>query len=342
MIRMKLMNEVAYGALLLLLATGMSGRASIAQADEIVRSDIGPENKGELALEAVVGKPSIAIPHLRAESISHHWGPVSSDVTTIVTQVLVEEPNVSLVPRSVFCNIYLNDIKMAESPGEDLTVERTPRGSLVRFSTGINTNNENIARWWASHIRNGEKTEAVIQGKLIMSLGKVDLVLPFFWDHEFQTNMLEGANTTEVSSLEFGLYTLQVKSLRSEWGKVTTRETEIIYTVELYNPSKILGVPIANRLEYDLSLNEIKMAEGHTGLPLVIWPGETKSVTFTTKLESQKLRTWWISHIESDERTTYRFRYSPLVKFLGITLGRWTNEIEGTFETDFLARKSSL
>jgi LEA14-like dessication related protein len=327
--------------LLVLLATGITVGASVVQADEIIYSGIAPKNNEESPLEGTVEKPTIVIPNLRVESISHSWGPVSSDVTTIITQILINEPNLSLVLLSVSCNIYLNDIKMAEGRGENLTVERTSQGSLVRFTTRINTNDENIAKWWVSHIRNGEKTKAIIQGKLIMRLRKVDLLYPFSWETEFQTNMLEGVNTTDVSNFSFGLYTLQIKSLHSEWGKVTTNETEIRHRVEIYNSSKIPGAPIVNRVEYDFSLNGIKMTEGSTGLPLVIWPAETKSVIFTTKLGSKKIKTWWVSHIKSNERTSYRFRYSLLVKFFGVTLARWPKKMEGAFETDFLARKSS-
>lgn len=309
--------------LLLLMGIGIIVGASIVQAEEIVE------------------EPSMEVPEVRIESISNSWGPVSSDVTTIVTQILLNEPNLSSLPLSVFCSVYLNDIKMAEGPGENLTVERTASGSLVCFTTRINNNTGNITKWWVSHIRNGEKTKVIIEGKLIINLGKVDSVHPFSWKNEFQTNMLEGVSTTDVGNFRFGLYTLQIKSLDSEWGKITNNETEIRHRVEIHNPSIIPGAPIVNRVEYDLSLNGIKMEEGDTGLPLVIWPGGTKSVVFITKLDKREIKTWWVSHIKSDEKTSYRFRYSLLVKLLGATLARWPKEIKGAFETDFLARKTS-
>ncbi len=309
--------------LLLLLGIRTIVGASIVQAEEIVK------------------EPSMEVPEVRIESISNSWGPISSDVTTIVTQILLNEPNLSSLPISVSCSIYLNDIEMAKGPGGDITVERTASGSLVCFTSRINNNTGNIAKWWASHIRNGEKTKVIIEGELIINLGKVDSVHPFWWENEFQTNMLGGVSNTDMGNFRFGLYTLQIKSLDSEWGKITNNETEIKHRVEIHNPSIIPGAPIVNRIEYDLSLNGIKMEENDTGLPLVIWPGGTKSVVFITKLDKEEIKTWWVSHLKSNEKTSYRFRYSLLFKFLGATLARWPKEIKGAFETDFLARKTS-
>ena len=106
-----------------------------------------------------------------------------------------------------------------------------------------------------------------------------------------------------------------------------------------HNPSILPGAPIVNRIAYSLWLNGIKMAEGSTGLPLIIWSGETKSVVFTTKLDQARIKRWWVSHIKSDERTSYQFKYTLFARLLGVTLVQWPGEIEGAFETDLLARK---
>ncbi len=326
---------------LILLSIEITAGSNIIQSEETIHPTIIPKSKEGFSPEEMKESSPLTIPDLKVENISHSWGPVLSDITTVVTEILINESDLSLVPLSVSCGIYLNGIKMVDGLGEDLTVERTATGSLVRFNNKIDNNSGNIVKWWASHIKNGEKTKAVIQGKLIIGLRNVDLVYPFLWENEFQTNMLADINTIEVSDLNFGLYTLQIRSLHSEWGKITVSETQIRNTIEIHNSSKIPGAPIINRIEYDFLLNNIKMAEGSTGLPLIILPGKTRSIAFTIKLDSAKLKTWWISHIKSYERTQYQFRYSLVVKVFGITLGRWPNEIEGAFETDFLDRKAS-
>jgi len=334
-------SKIRIISLLLLLGIGIIIGSCMVQAEEIVYSSIIPKNKEGLLPYEVVEKTTITVPEIRVESISNSWGPISPDVTSIVTQIVVNGPELSSLSLSVFCDIYFNNIKMAEGLGEDLIVEKIDSGSLVRFTTKINNNNENIAKWWLSHIQNGEKTKVIIQGELIIDLGKVNIAYPFSWQNEFQTNMLEGINTEELSNFSFGPFRLQIKSLRFGWVKIATDEVEIRYTIKIHNPGIIPLAPIINRVEYDLSLNRIKMIEGSSGVPSIIWPGGTEAVILTTKLDSRKLQTWWFSHIKSDERTSYLFRYCLLIKFLKTTLARWPKETEGTFETDFLDRKVS-
>ncbi|MCD6318704.1 hypothetical protein J7M02_06515 [Candidatus Aerophobetes bacterium] len=293
--------------------------------------------QGETSPQKGAEKPTIVIPNLKIENISNSWGPVSSDITTIITKVLVNEPNLSLVPLSISCNIYLNDIKMSEGVGENLTIERVASGSLVLFTSKID--NENIVKWWLSHIKNGERSKVKIEGKLIISLEKVNLVYPFSWETKFQTNILEGLNTKKMVRFNFGLYALEIRSLHSKWGKVTAKETEVKHTVKIYNPSIIPGSPIVRKIKYELSLNGIKMAEGNTGLlPMIIWPGKTKLITFATKMDNRKIKAWWISHINSEEKTHYRFSYRF---YFSIGSTKWRDR-KGAFKTNFLAKTGDI
>ncbi|MCD6232580.1 hypothetical protein J7K28_08185 [Candidatus Aerophobetes bacterium] len=279
---------------------------NIAQAGKTLNIII-PKNKEEFPI--IVEKPSIVVPEIKMENISHFWGPISFDTTTIITQILLNKINLSLPSLSVFCEIYLNNIKMAGGLAEDVTVEKRTQGTLIRFTLRINNNNENILRWWISHMKNGEKTTTTIHGKLIINLGGVDLVYPFLSKSEFRTHILESINTAEVSNLSFGPFRLQIKSLCFEWMKITTNEIELRYRIKIHNPTLIPVAPILNRIEYELLLNEIKTAQGGSGLPLVIWPRGTELVTLTTKLDTKEIKNWWVSHINSKERTMYRFRY---------------------------------
>jgi len=174
-----------------------------------------------------------------------------------------------------------------------------------------------------------------------MSLEKVDLIYPFSWETEFQTNMLKGLNTNKKVKFNFGLYKLEIRSLRSKWGKVTANETNIRHTIRIHNPSILPGSPIVRKVRYNFLLNRIKMAEGSTRLPLVIMPGKTKSVNFTTKLSNKKIKTWWVSHINSGEKTDFEFRYR-LYFSIGRTIGRtrW-QKVRGTFRTDFFTQSPS-
>lgn len=281
------------------------------------------------------------IPDFKIEGISNSWNSVCPDTTTILTWMLVKGPDLSETSVSISCSIHLNGVKMFENQPEQLTLIKAAGGNIVRFITRINNNNQSINQWWASHIRNGEKTKATMQGKLKISRGENNLTYPFFWENEFQTNILEGVNTDKVRTIKFGLYTLQIKSLHSEWGEITPEGTRIKHLLKIHNPSLVPGAPIVNEVGYDLYLNGIKMTEGSTELPLIIWPGSTESVSFVTKLDSKKIKEWWVSHIKSDEKSSYRLTYTLFVKFLGAALARWPEEIKGTFGTDFLGKKTS-
>ena len=53
---------------------------------------------------------------------------------------------------------------MAGGLAEDVTVEKRTQGTLIRFTLRINNNNENILRWWISHMKNGEKLQQQFTG----------------------------------------------------------------------------------------------------------------------------------------------------------------------------------
>ncbi|MBE0478616.1 hypothetical protein IBX65_05795 [Candidatus Aerophobetes bacterium] len=107
--------------------------------------------------EQPAAKPLILIPRLHIEAISNSWGEVSLDSTTIHTHILVNNPHLHLIPMEVDCSIYLNDIEMVSGLGKDLQIEECASGSSIRFTSRID--NENIMKWWVSHIMNGEKTQ---------------------------------------------------------------------------------------------------------------------------------------------------------------------------------------
>ncbi|MBE0478044.1 hypothetical protein IBX65_02855 [Candidatus Aerophobetes bacterium] len=302
-----------------------------------VSPQVGPQLLSQEKSAESTGK----MPFFNIESISHSWGPASPDKTTIITRIILDDKDLSEVALSVFCSIYLNDVKMCEVEVDEPVVEKTAAGTLIRFISQIDNNDESINEWWFSHIKNGEKTTARMQGKLKISSGDETFFYPFLWENEFQTNILEGVNVEDVRTINFGLYRLEIESLHSEWGEITPDETEIKHTLRIHNPSVLPGAPIVNRVEYELSLNEIKMTEGEMGLPLFIWSGETKIVSFTSELDSEKIKKWWVSHIKFDEKSSYLLRYTLFVKVLGATLARWPEDNRGAFATDFLGRKGS-
>ena len=137
-------------------------------------------------------RPTLAFDASRVEieDVSSSWGEVSLETTSINIEVITNEPELSKVPLKVDCDIYLNEVNVVSGLGEDLCIVPYETGSSVHFSVTID--NENIIKWWVSHINNGERTEVRIEGKVIIALKDVDLDFPFSEHSSFQTDMLQG------------------------------------------------------------------------------------------------------------------------------------------------------
>jgi len=289
--------------------------------------------QNELSSKEVVEKPAIAIPDFKVESISNSWGRVSLDTTTINTEIMVNNPNLYLISPKVHCDIYLNDIKMVSELGKDLEMGKCASGSFIRFTSKIN--NENIPKWWTSHINNGEKTKVKIEGKLTISFNKVNTVFPFLKESHFETDMLKALRGRDLGSIDIGVVKLGIDSLRSQWGKVTLNETEIKHKLTIHNFG---WLPVLNPLtdvEYELILNGIEMAKGKTGLHLGFLPGQKRSVTFSSKINNKNIIKWWISHIKNGEKSKHCLKY--MLIWIGFI--RTPKETCGAFETDIFSQK---
>ena len=137
-------------------------------------------------------KPALAFDakNVKIEDVSSSWGEVSLETTSINIEVITNERELSKVPLKVDCDIYLNEVNVVSGLGEDLCIVPYETGSSVHFSVTID--NENIIKWWVSHINNGEQTEVRIEGKITIALKDMDFSFPFLEHSSFQTDMLQG------------------------------------------------------------------------------------------------------------------------------------------------------
>ncbi|MBC7190099.1 hypothetical protein H5U35_07860, partial [Candidatus Aerophobetes bacterium] len=109
---------------------------------------------GEVKSSEESKKPTIDLSRIRIEDISCKWGEVSLDITSLNVEVLTNEENLYLFPLKIFCDIYLNDVKLVGGLGEDLKITKVEGGSVLSFTARIE--NQNIIKWWVSHIKNKE------------------------------------------------------------------------------------------------------------------------------------------------------------------------------------------
>jgi len=228
----------------------------------------------------------------------------SFDRTEITTEMLVNNSNLYLLPLRISCEVTLNEVKILSIAEKELDIRKYGNASLVSFKAEIK--NENIIRWWISHINQGEQTDIKIKGKLFIPLDKVDIVFPFVYEKNFETDILQGLNKKDV---------------------VIIRPCN--FKIQQFNVGILPGQPITD-IEYILQFNRIQMAKGEVGLPLLILPGQKRSLNFILKIPNENIIRWWVSHIQNGERTEYSLKYRMWVKPFG--RGGW-NSISGVFES---------
>ena len=281
-------------------------------------------------------KPTLAFDAsgVKIKHVFSSWGKVFLESTSINIEVVTNEPELSKVPLKVDCDIYLNEINVVSGLGEDLYIVSYETGSSVHFS--VTFDNEKIIDWWVSHVNNGEQTEVQIEGKVILSLDEVDIFYPYSEESEFETNILKGLNRRNLGHMDIGICKIGCKRLKSEWGKITSQNTEIKHTLTINNFGFLpcsLGV---TDVDYGLVMNGIQMAKGSMGLPLGLWPGQERSTTCISKIDNRNIIKWWVSHISNGEKTKQCFNYVPMVKVFGGKLANWPSKTCGTFETKIL------
>jgi len=273
-------------------------------------------------------KPVISVfdlKNLKIEKISVSLNEASFDRTEITTEMLVNNSNLYLLPLRISCEVTLNEVKILSIAEKELDIRKYGNASLVSFKAEIK--NENIIRWWISHINQGEQTDIKIKGKLFIPLDKVDIVFPFVYEKNFKTDILQGLNKKDVVIIR--PCNFKIQQFKSKWGKVDFSFTRIEHEITIKNVGILPGQPITD-IEYILQFNRIQMAKGEVGLPLLILPGQKRSLSFILKIPNENIIRWWVSHIQNGERTEYSLKYRMWVKPFG--RGGW-NSISGVFES---------
>jgi LEA14-like dessication related protein len=133
-----------------------------------------------------------------------------------------------------------------------------------------------------------------------------------------------------VSTGALSLQSPAVESVENEWGEVTADRTEIRTDVVVDNPNDV-GVPGVASVSYDVTMNDVTMAEGSSGR-LSLSPGRNE-MTLRTDIDNRKIPAWWASHINNGEETTLSVEPSAKAAFLSKRLPAPNR----TFETDMLS-----
>lgn len=272
-----------------------------------------------------VGKPEI-------KKITYKWGNVNESTTEILVNVDVVNPNPFPIPlKDIVMNIYMNGIKMGEGHAIKAEIPANSESTLV---IAILLDNNKIPEWWVSHIRNGEKTDMDIKGYLVFDLKVFDFKFPIEFSNPIKTDILSSVSLSKPETISVdGLASIEIRSVKSHWGNVNNKWTEIITIADIYNPNSF-PIPVIS-FDYTIKMNGILVGDGSEDLNAVIPPKSDSKLTLITKIKNDKLKDWWVTHIKNGEKTTVEIDIMPKVKVAGkkisFTLTKQTFEIRTSF-----------
>jgi len=102
-----------------------------------------------------------------------------------------------------------------------------------------------------------------------------------------------------------------------EWGVVNETVTEIRSTIIIYNPGGYSAT--IESLDYEIYVNEIKMAVGHLREPASIEPRSNCTVKVSTLIDNTRIPDLWVSYASSGESIHVEVKGEAIVRAFGIT-----------------------
>ncbi len=264
------------------------------------------------------GEASFAPPKL--ESVESSWVVPDEGNTGVRTRATVVNPN---EPGSVFARhlsvdaayrVLMNGIPLAE--GE---TNRKIGAGKTRLDLTGNITNEEIQRWWVSHVNNGEKTNRVIERNVTVDAGFVRLPVGGKADRgTVTTDMLGPVDSSASQSFSIaGRKIGRVYDTQAKWGHATMAETpiEASATVENDRSQSIHIVEIGSRV----SMNGIVLSDESKRKSVEVGPHSDTTIRDTMTLDNSKLGPWWKTHLRRGEESTLNVSYYVVVEFHGYT-----------------------
>ncbi|MDI6814977.1 MAG: LEA type 2 family protein [Dehalococcoidales bacterium] len=92
----------------------------------------------------------------------------------------------------------------------------------------------------------------------------------------------------------------EIRSITNQWGEITSATTEVITTINVYNPNPI-SLPV-KKVASDIIMNGIKMGHAET-LDLHIGREAEFPIIISTKIDNGKITGFWGSHLKRGEKS---------------------------------------
>jgi LEA14-like dessication related protein len=285
----------------------------------------------------VIGVPQV-------QEMQNSFGTVNESTTVIRTNVSVHNPNpfgISLGGVGLNYTVDMNEVQLAS--GEKHGVGIGSGNGTVTLRTLMD--NQQIPKWWVSHIRNGERTSVDVSATISSStLGqRYTTSLP---SRTIATDLLSAFNSTEQRPIDANQPLVQdpvayVNETSASWGTVTASETPTEMRFVVYNP-KDYAITVSE-LGYNVTMAGVNVGEGATSDPVIIEPNSESTIEADVVIDATKLDDWWVAHLQADQTSTLQISFYVQVSVGGETirlpLDAFTHEEQ--IETDILGSKSA-
>jgi LEA14-like dessication related protein len=256
----------------------------------------------------VFGAPSVA-------AVDNEFGDVNESTTTIETDLVINNPNpfgVNLGGVDVDYTVSMNDVRVAEGAREGVSIQSG--NSTIPLTTRMD--HEQIPPWWASHVRNGEQSQLVIDADAESErLGRGK---QFTAERSIETDVVGQFDSNETRPVEVDDSAVSllpvveepfmyINETRAEWGDVSREETPMNVAFAAHNPQSF-PITVAE-MEYEITMNDVVVGEGSSDTNAVIAPGETRDIETQTAITNDALDEWWVSHLRNDQVTDVQIRF---------------------------------
>jgi len=246
----------------------------------------------------VFGAPSV-------DGVQNRFGPVNDSTTTIYTDLAVSNPNpvdITVGGLGIAYTVHMNDVTMAS--GDKQGVDLGNGNDTLAFTTHMR--NERIPEWWYTHVRNGERTELLINASVSHGLlGGNEFEFP--QEETIETDILGGFNSSEPRPINADQPpvsdpVLYLNETAARYGENITRErTPLATSFTVYNPKP--WPYTVTEIGYTIEMNGVVVGEGSTERPYAIPPGSETTLRAETVIRNERLDGWWVTHLRNDQVT---------------------------------------
>lgn len=234
-------------------------------------------------------------------SASHEWGEVNEESSTVISYVVVENPNpagFAVGDASIRVEIRLNGVLVGEGGSDGIELEEgTSENRIV-----TTFDHDQAPDWWATHLENGERTEWTFEVSLTTSVFGRSVSVPVSEESdEFSTHIIEQINSYDPDPVTLASYSVDVTNIDCRWADVTEDSSNLEGTVSIENRTPVT-VEVASA-SFTLFMNDVEVARGQSELNVQIESDEVTDVQLSFMVEHEGLSEWWPTHVRNSERS---------------------------------------